>query len=68
MGHGLVRATVLPEIIRLISERLKITESEAMDLFYTSGTDKNFSDDETGGTDNLRYIFTDGLWKNGGRK
>ncbi len=46
--HAMIRATLLPEIIRLIVERYGWTEEEAMDRFYSSATGANFADDETG--------------------
>lgn len=48
MSHALVRAILVPEIVRLISEKYSISEMEALDKFYTSSTGANFSDDETG--------------------
>ena len=48
MAHALVRALILPEIIRLISEAHQISEKEALDWFYTSATGASFADDETG--------------------
>ncbi len=47
-SHALVRAILVPEIDRLISEKYKISEMEALDKFYTSSTGASFSDDETG--------------------
>ena len=46
--HNLVRATVTPEIIRLISKYYKISENEALQRFYQSKTAKNYADEETG--------------------
>lgn len=59
MDHATTRATILPEIIRLISEEYKISEFEALDKFYTSATGASFADDETGlyGQSAL-YIFS----------
>ena len=48
MNHATTRATILPEIIRMISEKYHISEMEALDKFYTSVAGENFSDDETG--------------------
>jgi len=48
MAHATVRATILPEIIRLICKNDGISESQALDMFYSSATGKNFADDETG--------------------
>ena len=46
--HNLVRATVTPEIIRLISKYYKISENEALQRFYQSKTAENYADEETG--------------------
>lgn len=46
--HATIRATLLPEIIRLITEKYHWSETEAMDRFYRSSTGANFSDDDTG--------------------
>lgn len=48
MKHGTVRAAILPDIIRMICDRFRWTEEEALDRFYLSATGANFSDDETG--------------------
>lgn len=48
MSHATVRATLIPEITKLISEKYNISEKEALNRFYTSATGENFSDDETG--------------------
>ena len=46
--HATIRATLMPEILRLISEKYGYDEEEAMDRFYGSATGASFSDDETG--------------------
>ncbi|MBP5212190.1 MAG: hypothetical protein J6Z30_04965 [Pyramidobacter sp.] len=46
--HATVRATLLPEIIRLVRERFGWSEEEALDTFYCSATGASFADDETG--------------------
>lgn len=48
MSHATIRATLIPEIIRLIADKYNIPEKEALDRFYTSETGASFSDDETG--------------------
>ncbi len=48
MAHATVRAAILPEIVRRISETYQISEKEAMERFYTSATGSSFADDETG--------------------
>ncbi len=48
MEHYLIRATMIPEIVRLICEEYNINENEALDMFYTSVTGEIYADDETG--------------------
>lgn len=48
MNHATTRATILPEIIKLISKKYDMSELEALDKFYTSATGLNFADDDTG--------------------
>ena len=48
MNHATTRATLLPEIVRMISEKYSISEKEALDRFYTSAAGASFADDETG--------------------
>lgn len=48
MAHSTVRATILPEIIKLICADRNISEQQAMDMFYSSKTGESFSDDSTG--------------------
>ena len=48
MAHGLIRATIIPEIIRLIEEKYSVNEDEALDMFYRSATGASLADDETG--------------------
>lgn len=48
MAHATVRATILPEIVRMISDTYQISEKEAMEHFYTSAIGASFADDETG--------------------
>lgn len=48
MSHATIRATLIPEIARLIADKYNIPEKEALDRFYTSETGVSFSDDETG--------------------
>ena len=47
-SHVLVRALLVPEIVKLISKEQNISKKEAMDMFYTSATGASFADDETG--------------------
>ncbi|MCD7733384.1 MAG: hypothetical protein LUH56_08115 [Oscillospiraceae bacterium] len=48
MAHATIRATLIPEVVRMISEKYHISEEEAMDEFYTSGTAESLSDSDTG--------------------
>ena len=48
MNHATTRATLPPEIVKLISEKYGINEKEALDKFYSSSTGSSFADDETG--------------------
>ena len=46
--HNLIRATLIPEIVKMIAEHFGIDESEALNRFWRSGVGANFADDETG--------------------
>ena len=46
--HHLIRATIIPEVAKLIAERFGISEDEALGRFYRSATAKNLADEETG--------------------
>ena len=46
--HHLIRATIVPEIARLIAERFAIPEDEALGRFYRSATAQNLADEENG--------------------
>ncbi|MCM1306366.1 MAG: hypothetical protein NC037_04330 [Bacteroides sp.] len=48
MAHSTIRATILPEIIKLICNDKNVSEQQALDMFYTSKTGESFADDETG--------------------
>ena len=48
MAHGLIKAAIIPEIIRLIEEKYSLNEDEALDMFYCSATGASLADDETG--------------------
>ena len=48
MAHATVRATLMPEIIKLIMEKYSLSEPEALDQFCNSATGASFADDETG--------------------
>jgi hypothetical protein len=59
MAHGLVKATIIPEIVCLIMEKYSVSEDKALDIFYSSATAASLADDETGlyGQSAL-YIFS----------
>ncbi|GHT65437.1 hypothetical protein FACS1894110_07310 [Spirochaetia bacterium] len=59
MAHGLVKAAIIPEIVKLIAEKYIVPEKKALDMFYTSATAASLADDETGlyGQSAL-YIFS----------
>ena len=46
--HHLIRATIIPEVVKLIAERFDITEDEALARFYKSATAQNLADEENG--------------------
>ena len=46
--HHLIRSTIIPEIVRLIAKRFKISEDEALADFYKSATAQNLADEENG--------------------
>lgn len=48
MDHYTTRATILPEVIRLICEKYAVSENQALHSFYRSATGASFADDETG--------------------
>ena len=47
MDHSAVRSLVLHEVLKLISNKYKISLEHAMSDFYQSGTGAAFADDET---------------------
>jgi hypothetical protein len=59
MSHGLIKATIIPKIVRLIEEKYSVNEDEALKMFYSSSTAASLADDETGlyGQSAL-YIFS----------
>lgn len=46
--HHLIRATIVPEVARLIAKRFDVSESEALSRFYKSATAQNLADEENG--------------------
>ncbi len=48
MSKAVYNATIIPEIVKLISDKYDLSEQEAMDAFYKSDTAKALNDHETG--------------------
>lgn len=48
MEHYLIRATIIPEIVKMIAEYNMISEQEALGAFYKSATGASLADDGTG--------------------
>lgn len=48
MSKALFNATIIPEILRLISEKYNLSEEKAMQEFYNSATAKALNDIDTG--------------------
>jgi hypothetical protein len=46
--HNLVRATNIPQIVKILCHYYRIGEDEALKRFYESATGANYADDETG--------------------
>ena len=46
--HSLVRATVTPQIVEILSRYYHLGTDEALRRFYESKTAANYADDETG--------------------
>ncbi len=46
--HNLVRATVTPQIVTIISHYYKTDADEVLRRFYESKTAENYADEETG--------------------
>ncbi len=46
--HHLVRATMVPEIVRLISEHDHVDEAEALNRFYSSATGRLYANEDSG--------------------
>ena len=46
--HNLIKATVIPDIDRIVSKYYDITEKEALKRYYQSKTAANYDDEETG--------------------
>jgi hypothetical protein len=59
MAHGMVKAIIISEIVKLITQKYAVPERKALDMFYTSATAAALNDDETGlyGQSAL-YIFS----------
>ncbi|MDR0520089.1 MAG: hypothetical protein LBG82_08610 [Clostridiales Family XIII bacterium] len=48
MGHRLIKATLIPEVVRMIAERHGIADKEALARYYRSATAASLDDDDTG--------------------
>lgn len=48
MGHATIKATIIPEIVNMISQKWNVSQNQAIDMFYSSKTAENLSDEETG--------------------
>ena len=48
MTHGTIRAATLPTVIRLIADKYKVSDKEAIKLFYESHTGACYAEDESG--------------------
>lgn len=48
MSKALYNATIIPEIVKLISDKYNLSEQDAMGVFYKSNTAKALNDPETG--------------------
>jgi len=48
MGHYLVRATILPEIIGKIAQKYNEDDNNALHMFYNSNVGRMFSVDDSG--------------------
>ncbi len=46
--HHLIRATIIPEVVKLIAGRFGISEDEALARFYKSATAQNLADEDNG--------------------
>lgn len=46
--HNLVRATIIPEIVKILSKYYNITSDVALKYFYESATGANLADEQTG--------------------
>ncbi|MDR1272654.1 MAG: hypothetical protein LBK04_06695 [Clostridiales Family XIII bacterium] len=48
MGHSLIKATIIPEVVKLIALNEKMTEEQALSRYYGSNTAAALDDEETG--------------------
>lgn len=48
MGHELIKATVIPDVVKMIQDEYGMSEDEALARFFKSVTYLNYDDDETG--------------------
>lgn len=62
--HHLIRATIIPEVVRLIAVRFGISEEGALARFYKSATAPNLADEEMGYMDSRRSLFSGSILRN----
>lgn len=48
MEHYLIRATIIPEVVKMIQNKWGMSEDEALNAFYMSETGDALADDSTG--------------------
>jgi hypothetical protein len=59
LNHSLVKATLIPEIVQMISVHYGLDEDAALESFYQSGIARALADDETGlYAQSALYIFS----------
>ena len=59
MSHATVRATNIPEIVKLICENMHMSESEALDAFTVHQRERVMQMMKRVYMDNRYYMFTD---------
>ena len=57
MEHYLIRATIIPEIVKLIEKEYGLSEKEALKSFYTSATGASLADDERLYGQSVLFLF-----------
>lgn len=57
--HSTVKSLIIPEVIKMISNKYKVPLEKAMDVFYSSNTCAALSDDNTNlYSQSALYIFS----------